>query len=188
MPLSGGSTEQAGNASGLVPFCLLQGVFRTMLVGVLTERSRRGLGQELALQLSAAAGQEQQGQHRRLICDPAGRSPHVLYLCSPPGKARLSPCGARGILLCPPSASRSCLCSWQDVRAHTSIPLLGYQVRDLPQGTCHQRFQLVRSGQVLPFVADSEELKQRWMRAMARAAAGIPHPRVEDVDSCGEAE
>ncbi|NXX42104.1 FGD2 protein, partial [Tricholaema leucomelas] len=72
----------------------------------------------------------------------------------------------------------------QDVRAHTSIPLLGYQVRDLPQGPCHHRFQLVQSGQVLTFVADSEELKQRWMRAMARAAAGVMHPREEDVDFC----
>ncbi|XP_009460754.1 PREDICTED: FYVE, RhoGEF and PH domain-containing protein 2 [Nipponia nippon] len=77
----------------------------------------------------------------------------------------------------------------QDVRAHTSIPLLGYQVRDLPQGDSRHLFQLVQSRQVYTFVADTEELKRRWMRAMARSAAGITHPEEgEDVDSCDEAE
>ncbi|XP_040392165.1 FYVE, RhoGEF and PH domain-containing protein 2 isoform X3 [Cygnus olor] len=77
----------------------------------------------------------------------------------------------------------------QDVRAHTSIPLLGYQVRDLPQGNARHLFQLEQSQQVYTFVADTEELKQRWMRTMARCAAGIIHPGGgEDVDSCSEAE
>ncbi|XP_009698799.1 PREDICTED: FYVE, RhoGEF and PH domain-containing protein 2, partial [Cariama cristata] len=61
----------------------------------------------------------------------------------------------------------------QDVRAHTSIPLLGYQVKDLPQGDSRHLFQLAQSRQVYTFVADTEELKRRWMRAMARSAAGI---------------
>uniref|UniRef100_A0A8B9UV75 FYVE, RhoGEF and PH domain containing 2 n=1 Tax=Anas zonorhyncha TaxID=75864 RepID=A0A8B9UV75_9AVES len=77
----------------------------------------------------------------------------------------------------------------QDVRAHTSIPLLGYQVRDLPQGKAQHLFQLAQSEQVYTFLADTEELKQRWMRIMARCAAGIIHPEEgEDVDSCSEAE
>ncbi|XP_009890040.1 PREDICTED: FYVE, RhoGEF and PH domain-containing protein 2 [Charadrius vociferus] len=77
----------------------------------------------------------------------------------------------------------------QDVRAHTSIPLLGYQVRDLPQGDSRHLFQLAQSRQVYTFVADTEELKRRWMRAMARSAAGIAHPEEdEDADSCNEAE
>ncbi|XP_029855350.2 FYVE, RhoGEF and PH domain-containing protein 2 isoform X2 [Aquila chrysaetos chrysaetos] len=77
----------------------------------------------------------------------------------------------------------------QDVRAHTSIPLLGYQVRDLPQGDSRHLFQLVQSRQVYTFVADTEELKRRWMRTMARSAAGITHPEEgEDMDSCDEAE
>ncbi|XP_075378092.1 FYVE, RhoGEF and PH domain-containing protein 2 isoform X3 [Mycteria americana] len=77
----------------------------------------------------------------------------------------------------------------QDVRAHTSIPLLGYQVRDLPQGNSRHLFQLAQSRQVYTFVADTEELKRRWMRAMARSAAGITHPEEgEDADSCEEAE
>ncbi|NXI95333.1 FGD2 protein, partial [Psophia crepitans] len=69
----------------------------------------------------------------------------------------------------------------QDVRAHTSIPLLGYQVRDLPQGDSRHQFQLAQSRQVYTFVADTEELKRRWMRAMARSAAGITCPE-EDED------
>ncbi|KAF1575364.1 FYVE, RhoGEF and PH domain-containing protein 2, partial [Eudyptes moseleyi] len=72
----------------------------------------------------------------------------------------------------------------QDVRAHTSIPLLGYQVRDLPQGDSRHLFQLVQSRQVYTFVADTEELKRRWMRAMARSAAGITYAEEgEDADS-----
>ncbi|KFO80408.1 FYVE, RhoGEF and PH domain-containing protein 2, partial [Cuculus canorus] len=61
----------------------------------------------------------------------------------------------------------------QDVRAHTSIPLLGYQVKNLAQGDSRHIFQLVQSRQVYTFVADTKELKRRWMRAMARSAAGI---------------
>ncbi|NWZ53121.1 FGD2 protein, partial [Haliaeetus albicilla] len=75
----------------------------------------------------------------------------------------------------------------QDVRAHTSIPLLGYQVKDLPQGDSRHLFQLVQSRQVYTFVADTEELKQRWMRTMARSAAGITHlEEGEDMDSSDE--
>ncbi|KAM6370045.1 FYVE, RhoGEF and PH domain-containing protein 2 isoform 1-T1 [Pluvialis apricaria] len=77
----------------------------------------------------------------------------------------------------------------QDVRAHTSIPLLGYQVRDLPQGDSRHLFQLAQSRQVYTFVANTEELKRRWMRAMARSAAGITDPEEdEDADSCDEVE
>ncbi|XP_032844845.1 FYVE, RhoGEF and PH domain-containing protein 2 isoform X3 [Tyto alba] len=77
----------------------------------------------------------------------------------------------------------------QDVRAHTSIPLLGYQVKDLPQGDSRHLFQLAQSRQVYTFVADTEKLKRRWMRTMARSAAGLSHPEEgEDVDSCEEAE
>ncbi|NWW44405.1 FGD2 protein, partial [Pedionomus torquatus] len=75
----------------------------------------------------------------------------------------------------------------QDVRAHTSIPLLGYQVKDLPQGDSRHLFQLTQSRQVYTFLADTEELKQRWMKAMARSAAGITHLEEEDdEDSCDE--
>uniref|UniRef100_A0A8B9BLB6 FYVE, RhoGEF and PH domain containing 2 n=1 Tax=Anser brachyrhynchus TaxID=132585 RepID=A0A8B9BLB6_9AVES len=80
----------------------------------------------------------------------------------------------------------------QDVRAHTSIPLLGYQVRDLPQGNAQHLFQLEQSQQVYTFLADTEELKQRWMRTMARCAAGIIHPGEEDGGTqdvkCGESQ
>ncbi|NWX60082.1 FGD2 protein, partial [Promerops cafer] len=68
----------------------------------------------------------------------------------------------------------------QDVRAHTSIPLLGYQVRDMPHSESRHLFQLAQSRQVFTFMADTEELKQRWMKAMARSAAGITCPEEED--------
>ncbi|KAJ7426668.1 FYVE, RhoGEF and PH domain-containing protein 2 [Willisornis vidua] len=71
----------------------------------------------------------------------------------------------------------------EDVRAHTSIPLLGYQVKDLPQSDSRHLFQLAQSRQVYTFVADTEELKRRWMRAMARSAAGITHVEDEDEDA-----
>uniref|UniRef100_U3JL43 FYVE, RhoGEF and PH domain containing 2 n=1 Tax=Ficedula albicollis TaxID=59894 RepID=U3JL43_FICAL len=78
----------------------------------------------------------------------------------------------------------------QDVRAHTSIPLLGYQVRDMPQSESRHLFQLTQSRQVFTFMADTEELKRRWMKAMARSAAGITHPEEEEEDAgpCDEAE
>lgn len=40
-------------------------------------------------------------------------------------------------------------------------------------------------------MADTEELKQRWMKAMARSAAGITDPEEEeeeDAGLCDEAE
>ncbi|XP_016008158.2 FYVE, RhoGEF and PH domain-containing protein 2 isoform X3 [Rousettus aegyptiacus] len=59
----------------------------------------------------------------------------------------------------------------QDIRAHTSIPLLGYQVLAGPQGD-PRVFQLQQSGQLYTFKAETEELRGRWMKAMERAASG----------------
>ncbi|XP_060040527.1 FYVE, RhoGEF and PH domain-containing protein 2, partial [Erinaceus europaeus] len=59
----------------------------------------------------------------------------------------------------------------QDMRAHTSIPLLGYQVTAGPQGD-PRLFQLQQSGQLYSFRAETEELKGRWVKAMERAASG----------------
>uniref|UniRef100_G1NWQ4 FYVE, RhoGEF and PH domain containing 2 n=1 Tax=Myotis lucifugus TaxID=59463 RepID=G1NWQ4_MYOLU len=59
----------------------------------------------------------------------------------------------------------------QDIRAHTSIPLLGYQVTTGPQGD-PRVFQLQQSGQLYTFKADTEELRGRWVKAMERAASG----------------
>uniref|UniRef100_A0ACB8F517 FYVE, RhoGEF and PH domain-containing protein 2 n=1 Tax=Sphaerodactylus townsendi TaxID=933632 RepID=A0ACB8F517_9SAUR len=60
----------------------------------------------------------------------------------------------------------------QDVKAHTSIPLLGYQVKDMPQNDTHHVFQLVQSKQIYTLMAETEELKQRWMKAIAQSAHG----------------
>lgn len=59
----------------------------------------------------------------------------------------------------------------QDTKAHTSIPLLGYQVTSGPQGD-PRVFQLQQSGQQYTFKAESVELQGRWVRAIKRAASG----------------
>lgn len=69
----------------------------------------------------------------------------------------------------------------QDVRAHTSIPLLGYQVTAGPQGD-PRAFQLQQSSQLYTFKADTEELRDRWVKAMARAASGWSPGEAEDGD------
>nr|XP_056700793.1 FYVE, RhoGEF and PH domain-containing protein 2 [Euleptes europaea] len=71
----------------------------------------------------------------------------------------------------------------QDVKAHTSIPLLGYQVKDMPQNDTRHVFQLVQSKQIYTLMAETEELKQRWMKAIAQAAHGE-----EEEDSFDELE
>lgn len=73
-------------------------------------------------------------------------------------------------------ASRDLWMKWgslllQDMKAHTSIPLLGYQVTPGPQGD-PRAFQLQQSGQQYTFKAESEELQARWVRALRRAASG----------------
>lgn len=69
----------------------------------------------------------------------------------------------------------------QDVRAHTSIPLLGYQVTAGPQGD-PRAFQLQQSSQLYTFKADTEELRDRWVKAMERAASGWSPREAEDGD------
>lgn len=70
----------------------------------------------------------------------------------------------------------------QDTKAHTSIPLLGYQVTSGPQGD-PRVFQLQQSGLQYTFKAESVELQGRWVRAIKRAASGrTPEgPEEEDV-------
>ncbi|KAM7135568.1 FYVE, RhoGEF and PH domain-containing protein 2 isoform 2-T2 [Molossus nigricans] len=69
----------------------------------------------------------------------------------------------------------------QDVRAHTSIPLLGYQVTPGPPGD-PRVFQLQQSGQLYTFKAETEELRERWVKAMERAASGWSPGEPEDGD------
>ncbi|XP_005318802.2 FYVE, RhoGEF and PH domain-containing protein 2 isoform X1 [Ictidomys tridecemlineatus] len=69
----------------------------------------------------------------------------------------------------------------QDTRAHTSIPLLGYQVTPGPQGD-PRAFQLQQSGQLYAFKAETEELKGRWVRAVEQAAGGCSPGVTDDGD------
>ncbi|XP_044927059.1 FYVE, RhoGEF and PH domain-containing protein 2 isoform X5 [Mustela lutreola] len=59
----------------------------------------------------------------------------------------------------------------EDMRAHTSVPLLGYQVTAGTQADSRV-FQLQQSGQLYTFKAETEELRDRWVKAMERAASG----------------
>ncbi|XP_037699452.1 FYVE, RhoGEF and PH domain-containing protein 2 [Choloepus didactylus] len=59
----------------------------------------------------------------------------------------------------------------QDMRAHTSIPLLGYQVTAGPPAD-PRVFHLQQSGQLYTFKAETEELRGRWVQAMKQAARG----------------
>ncbi|XP_053761050.1 FYVE, RhoGEF and PH domain-containing protein 2 isoform X1 [Panthera pardus] len=69
----------------------------------------------------------------------------------------------------------------QDMRAHTSIPLLGYQVTAGTQAD-PRLFQLQQSGQLYTFKAETEELRDRWVKAMERAASGWSPGRPDDGD------
>uniref|UniRef100_F7FYW3 FYVE, RhoGEF and PH domain containing 2 n=2 Tax=Monodelphis domestica TaxID=13616 RepID=F7FYW3_MONDO len=59
----------------------------------------------------------------------------------------------------------------QDMKAHTSIPLLGYQVTTGSLAD-PRAFQIQQSGLVYSFRAESEELKGQWMKAIERASRG----------------
>ncbi|XP_025781921.1 FYVE, RhoGEF and PH domain-containing protein 2 [Puma concolor] len=69
----------------------------------------------------------------------------------------------------------------QDMRAHTSIPLLGYQVTAGTQAD-PRLFQLQQSGQLYTFKAETEELRDRWVKAVERAASGWSPGRPDDGD------
>ncbi|XP_070601324.1 FYVE, RhoGEF and PH domain-containing protein 2 isoform X1 [Erythrolamprus reginae] len=71
----------------------------------------------------------------------------------------------------------------QDVKAYASIPLLGYHIEPYQNSPRHV-FQLVQSKQTYTLVAETEELKQRWMKAIEQSARGGE----EEEDSCDDLE
>ncbi|CAB1313584.1 unnamed protein product [Coregonus sp. 'balchen'] len=61
----------------------------------------------------------------------------------------------------------------QDVKAQSTIPLLGYSVEDSPRpADPPASFRLSQSKSVHSFVAESEELKQRWLKVIRVAVTG----------------
>ncbi|XP_018603057.1 FYVE, RhoGEF and PH domain-containing protein 4a isoform X3 [Scleropages formosus] len=61
----------------------------------------------------------------------------------------------------------------QDVKAQSTIPLLGYAVEDGPRSAdVPHSFRLTQSKSVHSFYAESEELKQRWLRVIRVAVIG----------------
>lgn len=64
-------------------------------------------------------------------------------------------------------------------------------MKELPQSDPRHLFQLVQSKQIYTFVAETEELKQRWMKIMEQSAMGnahLPGGEVEDDDSFDDLE
>lgn len=66
----------------------------------------------------------------------------------------------------------------QDVKAQSTIPLLGYLVEDtLKPADPPASFRLSQSKSVHSFAAESEELKQRWLKVIRMAVTGeVPEP------------
>ncbi|XP_013004769.1 FYVE, RhoGEF and PH domain-containing protein 4 isoform X3 [Cavia porcellus] len=61
----------------------------------------------------------------------------------------------------------------QDVRAQATIPLLGYLVDNMPRSAdLPHSFKLTQSKSVHSFAADSEELKQKWLKIILLAVTG----------------
>ncbi|KAA0715130.1 FYVE, RhoGEF and PH domain-containing protein 4 [Triplophysa tibetana] len=61
----------------------------------------------------------------------------------------------------------------QDVKAQSTIPLLGYLVEDTPKpADPPASFRLSQSKSFHSFAAESEELKQRWLRVIRMAVTG----------------
>ncbi|XP_035281589.1 FYVE, RhoGEF and PH domain-containing protein 4a isoform X2 [Anguilla anguilla] len=66
----------------------------------------------------------------------------------------------------------------QDVKAQSTIPLLGYSVEDTSRpADPPSSFRLSQSKSVHSFAAETEELKQRWLRVIRVAVTGeVPEP------------
>lgn len=61
----------------------------------------------------------------------------------------------------------------QDVKAQSTIPLLGYAVEENPKGAdAPSSFRLSQSKSVHCFAAENEEVKQRWLRVIRVAVTG----------------
>ncbi|KAG7454580.1 hypothetical protein MATL_G00261190 [Megalops atlanticus] len=61
----------------------------------------------------------------------------------------------------------------QDVKAQSTIPLLGYTVEDTPRpGDPPASFRISQSKSIHSFAVESEELKQRWLKVIRGAVIG----------------
>ncbi|XP_042533611.1 FYVE, RhoGEF and PH domain-containing protein 4 isoform X1 [Dipodomys spectabilis] len=61
----------------------------------------------------------------------------------------------------------------QDVRAQATIPLLGYIVDDVPRSAdLPHSFKLTQSKSAHSFAADTEDLKQKWLKIILMAVTG----------------
>lgn len=71
------------------------------------------------------------------------------------------------------SVNVNCVPDYQDVKAQSTIPLLGYSVDDTIRPTdAPASFRISQSKSVHNFAAESEELKQRWLKVIRVAVTG----------------
>uniref|UniRef100_A0AAY5KWW0 FYVE, RhoGEF and PH domain containing 4a n=1 Tax=Esox lucius TaxID=8010 RepID=A0AAY5KWW0_ESOLU len=76
----------------------------------------------------------------------------------------------------------------QDVKAQSSIPLLGYSVEDSVRAADPPAsFRLSQSKSVHSFAAESDELKQRWLRVIRVAVTGEVPERPQPSDATDSA-
>ncbi|KPP63239.1 FYVE, RhoGEF and PH domain-containing protein 2-like [Scleropages formosus] len=112
---------------------------------------------------------DRQGKTRGWFVIPRDEPP-VLYMYqapqvsggSLPARELRSCCGR---LIATALSSRPVL--FQDVRAQVTIPLLGYRVKELSPSD-KRTFQLSQSNLLLTFLAESEELRDRWVEVISR--------------------
>ncbi|KAE8613207.1 hypothetical protein XENTR_v10007626 [Xenopus tropicalis] len=77
----------------------------------------------------------------------------------------------------------------QDVKAQATIPLLGYTVDDAPRHVdLPHSFRLTQSKSVHTFSADTEELKQKWLKMIKLAVIGETPEEPEETTPASEGQ
>ncbi|XP_047588480.1 FYVE, RhoGEF and PH domain-containing protein 2 isoform X3 [Lutra lutra] len=143
--------------------------------GILEKGSTTGSEQSIMCSFLQLIGDKWGKSGPRDWCVIPRDDPLVLYVYAAPQVIKALPSGQPALLhrdALPPVHPASWVFGEQeDMRAHTSIPLLGYQVTAGTQAD-PRVFQLQQSGQLYTFKAETEELRDRWVKAMERAASG----------------
>ncbi|XP_018110248.1 FYVE, RhoGEF and PH domain-containing protein 4 isoform X2 [Xenopus laevis] len=77
----------------------------------------------------------------------------------------------------------------QDVKAQATIPLLGYMVDDAPRHVdLPHSFRLTQSKSVHTFSADTEELKQKWLKMIKLAVIGETPEELEETPPASDGQ
>lgn len=139
----------------------------------LTDWSCSVLGQQYHVWLPAVLWEEQ-ALAESLVCHSSKRSSSSLLVRSTSGQCAFISLNRHISVPAQhfPLLNKDLLPS-QDVKAQSTIPLLGYQVEDSPRPTDPPAsFRLSQSKSVHSFAAESDELKQRWLKVICMAVTG----------------